>query len=65
MGRVSNVGLLVEELGCQVGSLPRPYLGFSLGVHRKSQTGWMKASGRGQHYGKDIVYFQRRENYAN
>jgi hypothetical protein len=32
VGEVSNVGALVEILGCEVGSLPITYLGMPLGA---------------------------------
>ena len=39
-GEVSNVGTLVEVLGCEVGSLPIPYLGLPLGSRFKDKTSW-------------------------
>jgi hypothetical protein len=35
MGDVSNVGALVEVLGCEVGTLPIPYLGLPWGPGSK------------------------------
>ena len=37
---VPNVFVLVEILGCQVGSLPMTYLGMPLGASHKSPTIW-------------------------
>ena len=40
VGEVSNVGALAEVLGCEVSSLPIPYLGFPLGSRFKDKTSW-------------------------
>jgi hypothetical protein len=40
VGDVSNVGALVEVLGCKVGSLPIPYLGLPLGSWFKDKASW-------------------------
>ena len=40
IGEVSNVFVLVEILGCRVGSLPMTYLGMPLGVSHKSPAVW-------------------------
>ena len=40
IGEVPNVHILVEILGCQIGSLPMTYLGMPLGVSYKSPTIW-------------------------
>jgi hypothetical protein len=40
VGNVSNVGALVEVLGCKVGSLPIPYLGLPLGSWFKDKASW-------------------------
>jgi len=37
---VPNVHVLVEILGCQIGSLPMTYLGMALGASHKSPTIW-------------------------
>ena len=37
---VPNVHILVEILGCWIGSLPMTYLGMPLGVSHKSPTIW-------------------------
>jgi hypothetical protein len=39
-GEVSNVGVLAEVLGCEVGSLPIPYLGMPLGSRFKDKANW-------------------------
>ena len=38
IGEVLNVRVLVEILGCRIGSLPMTYLGMPLGVSHKSPT---------------------------
>jgi hypothetical protein len=40
VGEVSNVGALAEVLGCEVGSLPIPYLGIPLGARFKDKASW-------------------------
>jgi hypothetical protein len=40
MGEVSNVGNLVEVLGCEVGTLPIPYLGLPLRSRFKDKASW-------------------------
>ena len=40
IGQVPNVHILVEILGCRIGSLPMTYLGMPLGVSHKSPTIW-------------------------
>jgi hypothetical protein len=40
VGDVSNVGALAEVLGCEVGSLPIPYLGLPLESRFKDKAGW-------------------------
>ena len=40
VGDVSNVGTLAEVLGCEVGSLPIPYLGLPLGSRFKDKASW-------------------------
>jgi hypothetical protein len=40
MGDVSNVGALVEVLGCGVATLPIPYLGLPLGSRFKDKVSW-------------------------
>jgi hypothetical protein len=40
VGEVSNVGALAEVLGCEVGSLPIPYLGLPLGSQFKDKASW-------------------------
>jgi hypothetical protein len=40
VGEVSNIGDLVEVLGCEVGSLPIPYLGLPLGSRFKEKAYW-------------------------
>ena len=40
IGEVPNVHVLVEILGCRIGSLPMTYLGMALGASHKSPTIW-------------------------
>ena len=40
IGVVPNVHVLVEFLGCQIGSLPMTYLGMPLGASHKSPPIW-------------------------
>ena len=40
MDEVSNVGALAEVLGCEVDSLPIPYLGLPLGSRFKDKASW-------------------------
>jgi hypothetical protein len=40
VGEVNNVGALAEVLGCEVGSLPIPYLGIPLGARFKDKASW-------------------------
>jgi hypothetical protein len=40
VGEVSNVGALGEVLGCEVGTLPIPYLGLPLGSQFKDKASW-------------------------
>ena len=40
VGEVSNIGDLAEVLGCEVGSLPIPYLGLPLGSRFKEKENW-------------------------
>ena len=40
IGEVPNAFVLVEILGCRVGSLPMIYLGMPLGASHKSPTVW-------------------------
>jgi hypothetical protein len=40
VGEVSNIGQLAEVLGCEVGSLPTPYLGLPLGSRFKEKVIW-------------------------
>jgi hypothetical protein len=40
VGEVSNVGDLAKDLGCEVGSLPIPYLGMPLGSQFKDKACW-------------------------
>ena len=40
IGEVPNVYVLVEILGCRIGSLPMTYLGMPLGASHKSPTIW-------------------------
>jgi hypothetical protein len=40
VGDMSNVGALAEVLGCEVGSLPIPYLGLPLGFQFKDKASW-------------------------
>jgi hypothetical protein len=40
VGEVSNVGPLAEVLGCEVGTLPIPYLGLPLGSRFKDKASW-------------------------
>ena len=40
IGEVSNVHVLAEFLGCQIGSLLMTYLGMPLGASHKSPTVW-------------------------
>ena len=40
IGEVSNIGDLAEVLGCEVGSLPIPYLGLPLGSRFKEKVNW-------------------------
>jgi hypothetical protein len=40
VGKVSDIGVLVEILGCEVGSLPITYLGMPLGVRFKDKAFW-------------------------
>ena len=40
VGEVSNVGALAEVLGCEVGTLPIPYLGLPLGSRFKDKASW-------------------------
>jgi hypothetical protein len=40
VGEVSNVGALGEVLGCEVGTLPIPYLGLPLGSRFKDKASW-------------------------
>ena len=46
VGDVSNIGAMAEVLGCEVGSLPIPYLGLPLGSRFKDKAsgmGWWKS----------------------
>jgi hypothetical protein len=46
VGEVSNIGVLAEFMGCEVGSLPITYLGMPLGAGSKTRrvgTGWWKS----------------------
>ena len=40
IGEVPNIHILVEILGCRIGSLPMTYLGMPLGASHKSPTVW-------------------------
>ena len=40
VGEVSNIGVLAEVLGCEVGYLPIPYLGLPLGTQFKDKVSW-------------------------
>jgi hypothetical protein len=40
VGDVSNVGAITEVLGCEVCSLPIPYLGLPLGFRFKDKVSW-------------------------
>ena len=40
VGDVSNIGALAEVLGCEVDSLPIPYLGLPLGSRFKDKASW-------------------------
>ena len=40
IGEVPNIHVLVEILGCRIGSLPMTYLGMPLGASHKSPTIW-------------------------
>ena len=40
VGEVSNVGALAKVFGCEVGTLPIPYLGLPLGTRFKDKASW-------------------------
>ena len=40
VGVVHNIGLLLDVLGCKLGSLPMKYLGLPLGANFKDKTIW-------------------------
>ena len=57
VGRVSNAEVLVDELGCKLGSLHITYLGLPLGAHCKSLTIW---DGVKERFRKRLALWKRR-----
>ena len=49
IGAVPNVHVLVEFLGCRIGSLPMTYLGMPLGASYKSPIVWNSILERIEH----------------